>query len=80
MSQETSNDEQDHTPRTFACGVNLVCENYRVKLKGVFIEQDSKVRIAGAHKELLRGVRDVITGFLKNNCMILTKGSGDNVS
>ena len=39
------------TPRTFACGVNLVCENYRVRLKGVFIEQDSKVRIAGAHKK-----------------------------
>ena len=63
-SQETSNDEQDHTPRTFACGVNLVYENYRVRLKGVFIEQDSKVRIAGAHKEMLRDVRDMITDWL----------------
>ena len=44
------------------------------------IEQDSKVRIAGGHKELLRDVRDVITGFLKNNCMKLTTGSGDNAS
>ena len=25
-------------------------------------------------------MRDVIAGFLKNNCMILTTGSGDNVS
>ena len=59
---------------------NLVCENYRVRLKGVFIEQDSKVRVAGTHKELLRDVRNVITGFLKNNCMKLSTGSGDNVS
>ena len=36
--------------------------------------------VLGAHKELLRDVRDVITGFLKNNCMKLTTGSGDNVS
>ena len=43
-------------------------------------EQDSKVRTAGGHKELLRDVRDVITGFLKNNCMKFTTGSGDNVS
>ena len=60
-----------HATRAF-----VRCENYRVRLKGVFIEKDSKVRIAGAHKELLRDVRDVITGFLKNNCMILTTGSG----
>ena len=58
----------------------LVCEDYRVRLKGVFIEQGSEVRIAGAHEELLRDVRKVITGFLKNNCMKLTTGSGDNVS
>ena len=79
-SQETSNDEQDHTPRTFACGVNLVCENCRVRLKGVLIEQDSKVRVAGSHKELLRDVRDVVTSFLKNNCMKLITGSRNNVS
>ena len=66
-----------HVP--FACGVYLVCENYRVRLKGVFIEKDSKVRFAGAHKELLRDVRDVITGFLKNNRMELSTGSGDIV-
>ena len=67
-------------PRTFASGVNLLCEHYRVRLKGVLVEQDSKVRVAGAHKELLRDVRNVITGFLKNNCMKLATGSGDNVS
>ena len=32
------------------------------------------------HKELFRDVRNVITGFLKNNCMKLTTGSRDNVS
>ena len=32
-------DEQDHTPRTFACGVNLVCENYTVRLKGVLLSK-----------------------------------------
>ena len=31
------------------------------------------------HKELIRDVRDVVTGFLKNNCMKLTTGRGDNV-
>ena len=49
-----------------------VCEDCRVRLKGVFIEQDSKVRVAGAYKELPRDVRNVIAGFLKNNCMKLT--------
>ena len=43
------------------------------------IEQDSKVRVASAHNELFRDVRNVITGFLKNNCMKLTTGSRDNV-
>ena len=79
-SQEASNDEQDHTPSTFARRVGLKCENYRVRLKGVLVEQDGEVRVAGAHKELLRDVRDVIIGFLKNNCMEPTTGSGDNVS
>ena len=36
---------QYHTPRTFASGVNLVCENYRVRLKGVLVEQDCEVRV-----------------------------------
>ena len=62
-----------HVP--LLCGVNLVCEDYKVRLKGVFIEQDSKVRVASAHTELFRDVRNVITGFLKNNCMKLTTGS-----
>ena len=54
--------------------------HHGVRLKGVFIEQDSKVCIACAHKELLRDVWDLITGFLKNNCMVRTTCSGDNVS
>ena len=61
--------ERSERPYT-TCGVNLVCENCRVRFEGVFIEQDSKVRIASGHKELIRDVRDVIT----------TTGSGDNVS
>ena len=36
--------------------------------------------VASAHKELLRDVRNVITGFLKSNCMKLTTGNEDNVS
>ena len=39
----------------------------------------SKVRVAGGHKELIGDVRNVVTGFLKNNCMELSTGSGDNV-
>ena len=50
-----------------------------VRLKGVFIEQDSKVRVASAHKELFRDVRNMITGFLKNNRMELSTGRRDNI-
>ena len=48
--------------------------------KGVLVEQDSEVCVASTHKELIRDVRNMITGFLKNNRMKLTTGSGDNVS
>ena len=67
-----------HTTCILASGVNLVCENYRVRLEGVLVEQDGEVRVAGAHKEVLRDVRNTNTGFLKNNCMKLATGSGDN--
>ena len=78
-SQEASNNEQDHTPSTFARRVGLECENYRVRLKGVLVEQDSEVRVASVRHELIRDVRNMIAGFLKNNRMKLTTGSGDNV-
>ena len=66
-TQEASNDERDHTPRTFTCGVFLVCQDHRVKLKGVFVEKDSKVRVANARNELIGDARNMITGFLNNN-------------
>ena len=80
MSQETSNDEPNHTPSTFACGVDLECENYRVRLKGVLVEQDSEVRVASVRNELIGDVWNMITGFLKNNRMELSTGSENNVS
>ena len=65
--------------RTFACGLNLVCENFRVRLKGMIVDQDSEVRVASMRNELIGDVRNVVTGFLKNNRMELSTGSGDNV-
>ena len=78
-SQEASNNEQDHTPSTFARRVSLECENYRVRLKGVLVERDSEVRVASVRHELIGDERNMITGFLKNNRMEFSTGSGDNV-
>ena len=75
-SQEASNNEQNHTPGTFARRVGLECENKRVRLKSILVEQDSEVRVASV---LIGDVRNMITGFLKNNRMELSTGSGDNV-
>ena len=44
-----------------------------------FVEQDSEVRVASVRNELIGDVRNVITGFLKNNRMELSKGSRDNI-
>ena len=62
-TQKASNDEQYHTPSTFACGVFLEGENHRVGLKGVLVEQDGDVRVACVRNKLV-GVRNVVTGFL----------------
>ena len=78
-SQEAANNDQDHTPSTFARRVGLECENYRVRLKGVLVEQDGEVRVASERHELIGDVRNMITGFLKNNRMELSTGTGDNV-
>ena len=67
------------TPSTFARRVGLESENYGFRLKGVLVEQDSEVRVAGVRHELIGDVRNMITGFLKNNRMKLSTGSGDNV-
>ena len=50
-----------------------------VELKGVLVEQDSEVRVASVRNKLTGDVRNMITGFLKNNRMKLSTGSGDNV-
>ena len=78
-AQQGSNDEQCHAPRTFARGVGLECENCRVWLKGVLVEQDSEVHVVSVHPELIGDVRDMVTGFLKDNCMKLTTGSRGDV-
>ena len=57
------------TPRTFACGVFPEGKHHRVRLKGVLVEQESKVRVARMRNELIGDVRNMITGFLKNNRM-----------
>ena len=67
------------TPSAFACGVGLECENKRVRLKGILVEQDSDVHVASVLHELIGDVRNMITGFLWNSRMKLTTSNGDNV-
>ena len=55
---------KNHTPGTFAGRVNLECENCRVRLKGILVEQDSEVRVASERHKLIGDVRNMITGFL----------------
>ena len=40
-------------------------KDYRVRLKGILVEQDSEVHVVGVRPELIGGVRNMITGFLK---------------
>ena len=44
-----------------------------------FVEQDSEVRVASVRNELIGDVRNMITGFLKNNRMELSTGSRDYI-
>ena len=46
---------------------SLKGNNHRVGLEGVLVEEDGEVRVASVCNELIRDVRDMITGFLKNN-------------
>ena len=78
--REDSNNEQDHTPSTFARRFGLECENFWVRLKGILVEQDSEVRVVSVRPELIGDVRNMITGFLKNDRMKLSTGSGDNMT
>ena len=63
----------------FACGVFLEGKHHGVRLKGVLVEQESEVRVVSVRNELIGDVRNMITGFLKNNRMELSKSSRDNV-
>ena len=58
----------------FARRVGLKRKDCGVRLKGVLVEQDSKVHVVGVCSEEIRDVRDMVTGFLKNNCMEPTAG------
>ena len=55
-SQEASNNEQDHAPSTLARRVSLECENCRVRLKGILVEQDSEVHVVSVRPELIGDV------------------------
>ena len=44
-----------------------------------FVEQDSKVHVVGVRSEVIRDVRDMVAGFLKDNCMKSTTGGRDDV-
>ena len=48
--------------------------NHRVGLEGVLVEQYGEVRVASVCNELIRDVRNMITGFLKKNSMELSTG------
>ena len=63
----------------FARRVNLERENKRVWLKGVLVEQNGKVRVVGVCSEVIRDVRNMVAGFLENDCMEPTTGSRDNI-
>ena len=57
----------------------LNVRNNRVRLKGVLVEQDGKVHVVSVCSEVIRDVRDMVAGFLKNNRMKLPTGSRDNI-
>ena len=61
---ETSDDEHHHAPRFLAGRGLMKSEDRRVRLEGVFGEQDGEVRVASIPNELVGDVRNVIIGFL----------------
>ena len=52
-------------PRIFARRVGLEREDCGVRLKGVLVEQDSKVHVVGVRSEVIRDVWYMVAGFLK---------------
>ena len=63
----------------FARRVGLERKDCGVRLKGVLVEQDSKVHVVGVSSEVIRDVRDMVAGFLKDNNMESTTGGRDDV-
>ena len=63
----------------FARRVDLKRGNKRVWLKSVLVEQNGKIRVVSVRKKIGRYVRNMVTGFLKDNCMEFTTGSRDNI-
>ena len=51
----------------------------RVGLEGVLVEQDGEVHVASVRNELIGDVRDMVAGFLKDNCMEPTTNGRDDV-
>ena len=51
--------------RRFAGRGFIKGENRRIRLKGVFVEQDGEVRVASVRNERVGDVRNVVTGFLR---------------
>ena len=58
---------------------SLKAKTHRVGLEGVLVEQDGEVRVASVRNELIGDVRDMITGFLKNNRMEPSTGRRNNI-
>ena len=50
-----------------------------LNVKGVLVEQDSEVHVVGVNSEVIRDVRDMVAGFLKDDCMEPTTGGRDDV-
>ena len=78
-TEQGANNEQHHAPRIFARRVGLERKDCGVRLKGVFVEQNGKVRVVGVCSEVIRDVRDMVAGFLENDCMEPTAGGRDDI-
>ena len=55
---------------------SMKSEDRKVGLEGVLVEQDGEVRVASVRNELVSGVRNVVTGFLQDDCMKSSESGG----
>ena len=72
-----TDNEQHHAPSIFARRFNLKRDNKRVWFKSALVEGKGKIRVVSVRKEIIRDVRDMVAGFLEDNCMEFTTGSGE---